>query len=136
MPLSPNTTTTSKPPATRRFATALPSPDGSATYRTAEGRLRASLRKTTEAPYDNLGLPYHPFTADSVQPLVPGEPSLLEFDFYVMSNVFKKGHRIRLTLNFADSRATPKRSPAPLVTVYYGGDKRSRLVLPIVPRLE
>jgi hypothetical protein len=55
-------------------------PDSTSTYRTVEGRLRASLRKTDEPPYDNLGLPSHPFTADSVQPLGPGEPVELELD--------------------------------------------------------
>ncbi|GAB1257485.1 CocE/NonD family hydrolase [Aurantivibrio plasticivorans] len=108
-------------------------PDGSATYRTVEGRLRASLRQTADAPYNNLGLPYHPFTEASVQPLQAGMPVELEFDFYVMSNVFKKGHQIRLTLNFADKRATPRVEPAPEVTVYFGGDTSSALVLPVIP---
>ncbi|MGQ9427341.1 CocE/NonD family hydrolase [Gilvimarinus sp. F26214L] len=109
-------------------------PDGTTTYRTVEGRLRASLRKTTEAPYNNLGLPYHPFTEASRQPLVPGEAVELEFDFYVISNVFKAGHQIRLTLNFADARATPRLEPAPDVTVHYGGEKGSTLILPVIPR--
>ncbi len=109
-------------------------PDGTATYRTVEGRLRASLRKVTEAPYENnLGLPYHTYTEDSQQALQPGVPVELEFDFYVISNVFKKGHQIRLTLNFADQRATPKYDQAPEVTVYYGGDKNSALILPVIP---
>lgn len=107
-------------------------PDGSATYRSVEGRLRASLRKTAEAPYNNLGLPWHPFTEESVQPLVPDEPVELEFDFYVISNLFKKGHQIRLTLNFADRRATPRFEPPPEVTVYFGGDMDSTLILPVV----
>lgn len=109
-------------------------PDGSATYRTVEGRLRASLRETTEAPYNNLGLPYHPFTQGSVDKLTPGEPVELELDFYVISNVFKAGHRIRLTLQFADSRATPKLDPPAEVSVYYGGDRESALILPVIER--
>lgn len=108
-------------------------PDGTTTYHTVEGRLRASLRATEEAPYNNLGLPYHPFTEESVQPLVPGEAVEMEFDFYVISNVFKAGHQIRLTLNFADERATPRVEPAPEVTVYLGGDMASELVLPVIP---
>ncbi len=107
-------------------------PDGTATYRTVEGRLRASLRKTEAAPYNNLGLPYHPFTEDSVQPLTPGEAVEMEFDFYVISNLFKKGHKIRLTLNFADERRTAKLDPQPEVTVYHGGDKNSVLILPVI----
>lgn len=108
-------------------------PDGTATYRTVEGRLRASLRKTEEPPYNNLGLPYHPFTKDSVEPLVPGEAVELEFDFYMISNLFKKGHQIRLTLNFADQRATAKIDPAPTVTVHHGSQFKSALILPVIP---
>jgi predicted acyl esterase len=108
-------------------------PDGSSRYYNVEGHLRASLRKTEKAPYNNLGLPYHPFTAKSVQSLKPGEPVEVEFDLFPISYRFQQGHRIRLTLNFADARATPKQSPPPQVTVYHGGDKASVLTLPVIP---
>ncbi|MDF1624362.1 CocE/NonD family hydrolase [Pseudohongiella nitratireducens] len=108
-------------------------PDGTATYYTVEGRLRASLRATEPAPYDNLGLPYHPFTEDSQEMLQPGEPVELAFDFYMMSNVFKAGHRIRLTLNFADERTTPRVSPTPENTLHFGAETPSRLILPVIP---
>ncbi len=107
--------------------------DGTTTYHTVEGRLRASLRATEEAPYNNLGLPWHPFTEESQQALEPGVPALLEFDFYMISNVFKAGHQIRLTLNFADQRATERLEPAPLVSVYFGGEQASELILPVIP---
>ncbi len=42
---------------------------------------------------------------------------LIEFDLYPISNVFREGHQIRLTLNFADQRATPRLGPAPEVTL-------------------
>jgi predicted acyl esterase len=108
-------------------------PDGSSRYYNVEGRLRASLRKTAKAPYNNLGLPWHPFTKDSVQPLKADEPVQLEFDLLPISYVFKQGHKIRLTLNFADARATPKETPARQVTVYHGGNKPSVLTLPVIP---
>jgi predicted acyl esterase len=108
-------------------------PDGSSRYYNVEGRLRASLRKTAKAPYNNLGLPWHPFTKDSVQPLKAGEPVQLEFDLLPLSYVFKQGHKIRLTLNFADARATPKQTPATEVTVYYAGGRPSALTLPVIP---
>ena len=47
-------------------------PDGTHTYVGVEGRLRASMRATAKPPYDNLGLPWHPFTQASRQPLRPG----------------------------------------------------------------
>jgi predicted acyl esterase len=107
-------------------------PDGANRYYWVEGRLRASLRKTDKAPYNNLGLPWHPFTEKSVQPLKPNEAVEVEFDFFPISYLFKQGHRIRLTINFADARATPKETPAPQVTVYHGGKQSSVLTLPII----
>ena len=107
--------------------------DGTNEYRGVEGRLRASLRRTAKPPYDNLGLPWHPFTAASVQPLQPDQPVELQFDLFATSYVFKAGHRIRLTLNFADQRATPRQSPAPTVKVHFGGATPSVLTLPVVP---
>ena len=108
-------------------------PDGTATYYTVEGRLRASLRATEPAPYNNLGLPYHPFTEDSQEMLEPGKPVELAFDFYMISNVFREGHRIRLTLNFADARATPRVTPVPENTLHFGAETPSRLILPVIP---
>jgi len=107
-------------------------PDGSSRYYNVEGKLRASLRKIEKAPYNNFGLPWHPFTKDSVQPLKPGDAVQVEFDLFPISYVFKQGHRIRLTLNFADARATPKQNPAPQVTVYHGGERLSTLTLPMI----
>ncbi len=111
-------------------------PDGSAEYRGVEGRLRASLRKVEKPPYNNLGLPWHPFSEDSVQPLKPGEPVELSFDLYATSYVFKAGHRIRLTLSFADQRATPREATPPTVKVHFGAKTPSRLTLPIVDASE
>ena len=109
-------------------------PDGSARYYNVEGRLRASLRQTEKPPYNNLGLPWHPFTERSAQPLVPGTPVKLEFDLYPISYLFKAGHRIRLTLNFADERSTPRLATPPTVTLHGGADTLSQLTLPIIPR--
>ncbi|MBB6093794.1 hypothetical protein HNQ60_002675 [Povalibacter uvarum] len=109
-------------------------PDGTSKYYNVEGRLRASLRKTADAPYNNLGLPWHPFTQESAAPLAPGTPVQLDLDLYPISYLFKAGHRIRLTLNFADARATPRETPEPKITVHSGADKRSALTLPIIPR--
>lgn len=107
-------------------------PDGSHRYYTVEGKIRASLRKTEEPPYNNLGLPWHPFTEDSVQTLKPNEIVEVDFDFYVMSYLFKKGHQIRVTLNFADQRATPRVSPAPDITLYHSEEYPSALTLPVI----
>jgi predicted acyl esterase len=107
--------------------------DGSHRYVGVEGRLRASLRATAKAPYETMGLPWHPFTQASAQPLEPGVPVEAEFEFLPTSYIFEAGHRIRLTLQFADARSTPKLEPAPVVTVLHGATTASMIELPIVP---
>jgi putative CocE/NonD family hydrolase len=106
-------------------------PDGSTTTYNMQGRLRASLRKETTAPYNNLGLPYHPMNQADAQPLTPGEPTLLRFDLYPMSVRFKSGHRIRIVLTFADT-STPQLTPIPTVSIYRDVAHPSTLTLPIV----
>jgi predicted acyl esterase len=58
----------------------------------------------------------------------------VQFNFMPTSYVFKAGHRIRLTLQFADARATPRVEPAPTVTVLHRAGAASRLELPLIPR--
>jgi predicted acyl esterase len=106
-------------------------PDGSHKYVGVEGRLRASMRATAKPPYETMGLPWHPFTAASVQPLEPGVPVEAEFVFLPTCYIFKAGHRIRLTLQFADSRSTPKADPAPQVSVLHQADAASLVELPM-----
>jgi putative CocE/NonD family hydrolase len=106
-------------------------PDGAATSYNTHGRLRASVRKLQDAPYNNLGLPWHGFYQADVSPLVPGEPAELVFEILPISMVFKAGHRIRLVINFAD-RTTPKLDPAPKVTIYRDSTHRSYLTLPVI----
>lgn len=106
-------------------------PDGKITSYNMHGRLRASLRKEADAPYNNLGLPYHPFNMADVMPLTPGEPTLLRFDLLPISFIFKAGHRIQVTLSFADS-VTPKLTPAPTVSIYRDAMHASSITLPII----
>jgi predicted acyl esterase len=110
------------------------SPEGTHTYVGVEGKLRASLRATAKPPYETMGLPWHPFTAASAQPLAPGVPVEAQFEFLPTSYVFKAGHRIRLTLQFADPRATPKLEPAPEITVLHRPGAASLIELPIAGR--
>jgi predicted acyl esterase len=107
-------------------------PDGAALSYHMHGRLRASLRKEQAAPYDNLGLPWHPMRECDVEPLVPGTPTRLRFDLLPMSVSFKRGHRIRLVLSFADA-ATPRLEPPPTITIHRDPAHASSIVLPIIP---
>lgn len=107
-------------------------PDGTAVTYHMHGRLRASLRKEQDAPYDNLDLPWHPMCECDVEPLTPGQPTRLRFDLLPMSVSFQRGHRIRLVLTFADS-ATPRLDPPPTITIHRDAEHASSLVLPVIP---
>jgi uncharacterized protein len=109
-------------------------PDGTHRYVGVEGKLRASLRATAPAPYEYLGLPWHPFTEKSQQPLQPGVPVELQMEFLPTSYLFKAGHRIRLTLQFADARATQNQDPPPRVSILHDRKFPSLLELPLAPR--
>jgi predicted acyl esterase len=92
------------------------------------------MRALGKAPYDNLGLPWHPGTETSRQPLQPDQPVELTFDLMPMSYLFKAGHRIRVTMQFADARATTKVDPAPQVTIHHRQGAASSIDLPVIPR--
>jgi putative CocE/NonD family hydrolase len=106
-------------------------PTGTITSYNMHGRLRASLRKEEPAPYNTLGLPYHPFRKGDVMPLVPGEPTLLRFDLLPISIIFKAGHRIQLKLSFADT-VTPRITPTPTVSIYHDAMHASSITLPVI----
>lgn len=102
----------------------------------ATGRLAASYRATAEAPYNTLGLPWHPGRAADHQPLVPGQPVDMEFALLPVSRVIPAGHRLRVTVTGADPRqrnlAAIRQDPPPVITLLLGADA-ARLSLPIRP---
>jgi len=100
-----------------------------------EGVLRASHRKLASPPFEYFGLPYHRSFKEDVAPLAPGEPVELVFDLHPTSNVFDRGHRIRVSLTCADQASflTPEPAPPPRITVYRGGTRTSYIQLPVIP---
>jgi hypothetical protein len=106
-------------------------PDGTTTSYNMHGRLRASQRKEGSSPYDNLGLPWHPFREGDAEPLVPGEPVQLRFDILPISMIFEAGHKLRLILTFSDA-VTPRLDPVPTVTVYRDAQHPSTIILPVI----
>jgi uncharacterized protein len=108
-------------------------PDGAITM-VSEGRLQASHRKLSAAPYALPDIPWHSFRAADAQPLVPGQPAQLVFDMLPVSYVFKAGHRYRLTVTGADPREKLRQEvvPAPILTIYFDRAHPSRIELPIV----
>ncbi len=108
-------------------------PDGKVSSYNVSGKLRASHRKLADAPYEYLGLPWHPSNAADAQPLVPGKATLLQFELLPISMVVKAGHRIRLVLTFASGTATERRKPAPTVTILRDPEHPSSITLPVIP---
>ena len=83
---------------------------------------------------------------EKAEPLVPGEFYNISVDLWATSNLFRKGHRIRLeisssnfprydrSLNTGEDLLTGQRMQTVIQTVYHDRDHRSALILPIMPR--
>jgi len=98
----------------------------------SEGLLRASHRKLSAAPFDNLGLPYHRSFKEDIEKL-PSEPAELVFDLLPTSKVFAANHRIRIAITCADrdNAETLVLTPAPEVRLYRNATLASYVELPI-----
>jgi putative CocE/NonD family hydrolase len=107
-------------------------PDGTAKSYTMHGQLRASNRALAKAPYDHFGLPWHSHRAADAKPLVPGEAVELQFDLLPISYIFKAGHRVRLTLFFADPAAPTAPNANARITVLRGAARASSVTLPVI----
>ena len=102
----------------------------------SKGWLRASHRQKDEA----RSTPYRPFyTHQNPQALQPGEVVKLEIEILPFSNVFKKGHRLRLEIANGDSPLTDSIFTHQYSwfkvgcdTIYHDARHVSRLVLPVI----
>ena len=75
---------------------------------------------------------WHPF--DSPQPVPLAEPVEYLIDVIATSNVFAKGHRLRLDLVPAAAADSPRTGGAGAVTVLRDADHPSSLTVPLIPR--
>ena len=106
----------------------------------AFGRLALSHRKEGKAPYDTLGLPFHPGQQADIVPVKPGEIVRVSIDMTPIARIVPAGRRLRLTIAGADPRqrnikdireAALKQGGPPVITIHYGGKGGSRLDLPL-----
>ena len=101
----------------------------------AMGRLAASYRATAPAPYDTLGLPWHPGRIEDHQPLEPGEMARLDISLMPVSHVVAAGSRLRFAIAGADPRQRNlpeiRITPVPVMTLQIG-EGASVLDLPVV----
>ena len=109
------------------------SPEGRVTYVT-EGLIRAIHRKEknpSQAPFVPLGI-YHTFRKEDAEPLVPGEVTEIGVTLLPISNVFRKGHSIRVAIAGHD-KAMKDRCPkngVPEITLERNSVYPSRIILP------
>lgn len=78
--------------------------NGKATYVT-EGQLRGLQRAVGVSPRPHTDverIPYHSYLRKDGQALVPGRIEHIAFDLYPVSYLFKKGHRIRISVSGGD----------------------------------
>lgn len=100
--------------------------------RVSEGHLRMSMRSIAPAPYNFIGLPWHPCTEKSNQKVEPGKIVKLTIDLMPVSYVFKKGHRIRIEITNAMLGAFYYREPTPpIITLYRNCLHPSLIMLPV-----
>jgi uncharacterized protein len=111
------------------------SPDGKSTYIT-DGRLRASWRKLNKPEWGDSDQSYHRGFAEDITPLALGEPVELVFDFFPISYVFKKDHRVRVSIATSlgqDYQAPPLAGgKAATLTLYRDAKYPSSVVLPVI----
>jgi len=107
---------------------------GNSTY-ISQGSLRASHRALSQAPFNNLGLPWHSHFQSDLQPIPAGEPVELVFDLLPTAYRFQTGNRLRITVAFADADSfhTPQLDPAPLVSLLRDELHASYVELPVRP---
>lgn len=109
-------------------------PDGRSVYVT-EGVFRALHRKPgANPPAIPATGPTHSFAQADAEPLVPGAPATIAFELLPTSYLFRKGHRIRLSIALGDSDhlAAIPADGAPAITLHRDPARPSRIVLPVV----
>lgn len=106
---------------------------GKSTY-ISEGTLRASHRKLGQAPFNNLGLPYHSHYQNDLAPIPGEEPVELAFSLLPTAYQFHQGSRIRIAVVCADTDNfdTPVIDPAPKLQLLRDVDHPSFIELPVV----
>ena len=71
---------------------------------------RSTRRRSTFGPGGVMIRPFHPFTRTSQQPVTPNDPALYRIEIYPTDAIFKKGHRMRLTIGTANTPRPRRRS--------------------------
>jgi putative CocE/NonD family hydrolase len=108
--------------------------NGSKSTYITEGNLRTSHRTLNEAPFKNLGLPYHRHYKSDLAQIPAGKPVELVFDLLPTSYLFRAGNRIRITITCADAHnfETPTLNPTPKIRLLRDAAHASFVEFPII----
>jgi hypothetical protein len=98
-----------------------------------EGELKASLRKLDPRPW-KPDLPWHRSYAEDATPLTPGQVEEIVIDLEPTSNVFLKGHQLRVSIAGWDEEnfGGPQFDPPPTISMYRDSTHASYIELPII----
>jgi putative CocE/NonD family hydrolase len=98
-----------------------------------DGCLKASHRKESEPPFDNMDLPYHRHFKEDILPMPKGKPVEIRFDLMPIANLFNKGHRIRISISCANDNwdEISEEKPVPEISMYRNKQFHSGLSLPV-----
>ena len=107
--------------------------DGSAAYLT-EGFLNFAHRRVSVAELGHDGPVWHSHRRHDLLPVEPGEPMAVSLELYPISCLVRAGDRLRLTVAGADADnlIVPTIGIEPTLRVTLGGNRASRLLLPVV----
>jgi uncharacterized protein len=108
-------------------------PDGTS-FPLTEGALLGSLRATdTSQSWTSNGvtvLPYHPYTQESAQPVVPGATEKYQIQVFPTLATIPAGDRLRVTISTTD---TPHLTPIPSQLTQLPGGQYSIMRTPAAP---
>ncbi len=107
--------------------------DGSAAY-LSEGFLNFAHRRVGDDPGGHEGPVWHSWSKADLAPVNPGESMDVQVEMYPVSAIVRAGQRIRLTIAAADADnlVVPTQGDDATLTISIGGERASRLILPIV----
>lgn len=97
------------------------------------GRLAASHRAVSSAPYDTLGLPWHSGREADIQSVRADDVMAMKIGMTPVSETIKAGHRLRLVISGADPRQRNlkqiQQNPAPILQIHSKDGQLSTLLL-------
>lgn len=104
--------------------------------RVTEGVFRAIHRKLhEEAPHYKDVVPYHSFNREDALKLSDKEPSQIVFDMYPTSYLFKKGHKLRVSICGNDANFFKAITPNGTEwNIYHGAEYPSSIELPVMEK--